>query len=1349
MIEKEIKKKNKIPGSCEEFTRADEIGELNKYLATKKKVLDDSLELGQKGPVLPTKDLGSLQDHRETLNVRGNVELTDKIESLDVGEEISLGDTIDLLTSGEKINNLVDKVERIEGGSHVGSLETNKEVLSTEGKVNSLANKVVSLESSNKEVILEDEVLNIKKLTTPGLSAKTVLLEEIEKIGELSKNKEALEANSIKDLSDKKINLRTDKEPAALENNKKKLEGLNKDIELGDEILVLGEKKSLINLQEHREQLGPRKSIQSLEETKVDLNKEEKVTDLSQYKEIIDSKLTCTLPDKKETIQTKGNLKKLPTERVDIRDKEEVANLSDGIERLFSITRSTDLQQQKDLLLGKRDLESLSNTRDELKGTRKSSELEDYRDTLTDQRSTTLEADKEEIIDSRKIKLRELTEKLTRKQNTELDNHREKLTKPKADITLGTKVINGPEESIIEALEENKENLSGAKDKNKEVIIKQEVDIVLSGGKRIDSLSDLIISGPKEEAIPELEDHKETIGSRDINSLSSIKKNLGGVEEIDSLSSTLIGELKEEVPELENTKLSISHGQIESLEDLIITGPEEEEIGLEDHKEEITVSQTSSLEDTIITGESNKIDSLHKGFIRTEGVEEVDNLSDFLENLIGIDKEINLPTQKQKIENSKTIESLPESIVEGPKVEEQKSLEDEKVLRPGNKIDVELEGDKLLRPEDVSPSTQLGIEERKEWSKEDGLYEEVLTIDKEEEVEDLEEEKLVITENRIESLGEKFILAPTTDSDSEIEKVTEILEKLPQSTEKLKLELYKLSLLRDKDLNLYYTSIIKFAENLSRFADTGYGYKIAGLISTYLSKKSPTKSDVESFEKALYAAIAPSLMETGEEGWQKKSIPPSTTARVNSLMQSFEFTPHHKLTGSLVKNHNEFLRFLAENSVGFIKGGNGKDNLLGRFKSKGRQLLLDEALGMLILGRDKLERATKANRDRLPGADDNILAGLVRGGLKGAVTSGINKLAGSLFRELDYSNPQNRPNPKEPTSKWTPLNTKSINLNSGTEDGGYSFKDNYCKGEGIKTTITDLCAPRTKTLRLNSGDEESSVIIPSNVEGLMELIRTSPYMNSVDKYTSSSYSNKVMTLDSNYYWEIIFMPFVGELNGNFSYLPSIEEINLINEKVHGIRTGYYNWIPINSFELSKSKMTTKSLQLFDGEFSYPTSIEFTNELRLTIVDDQFKSFRNYFEKCFEVSVYNSAPHDSEWYEKDGAKEITKVDHNYNLVAPYKNITFRCVIYVMTPQKSTINKYDLLVLLKDFAKERSGDSSPSDTELNVSFSIVGENPSNAELPKQEYTPPTKVNPKNDSPSKASVLGNALNTGMSCI
>jgi hypothetical protein len=46
---------------------------------------------------------------------------------------------------------------------------------------------------------------------------------------------------------------------------------------------------------------------------------------------------------------------------------------------------------------------------------------------------------------------------------------------------------------------------------------------------------------------------------------------------------------------------------------------------------------------------------------------------------------------------------------------------------------------------------------------------------------------------------------------------------------------------------------------------------------------------------------------------------------------------------------------------------------------------------------------------------------------------------------------------------------------------------------------------------------------------------------------------------------------------------------------------------------------------------------------------------------------------------------------------------------MTPQFSTIKSFDLLCVLKDFSEEYYGEVEGGGQDLNVSFSIVGENP----------------------------------------
>ena len=536
--------------------------------------------------------------------------------------------------------------------------------------------------------------------------------------------------------------------------------------------------------------------------------------------------------------------------------------------------------------------------------------------------------------------------------------------------------------------------------------------------------------------------------------------------------------------------------------------------------------------------------------------------------------------------------------------------------------------------------------------------------------------------------------------------------------------------------------------------------KIKSLVSAYLSSNNSSipEHKIKQFEEKLYGAVK-IFQESIKLSGGEIDLPKYKLGDFNNISPS------------------TYLRWLAEESIGNITSG------------KAREVLLKEALGLLVWGRDELEKLAKAEKHRLPG-NSGIISDLVSGGLdvEASVRSASNVISSAISNE--NINPVNRPNENKETTGWINSNrrlslSKEVsdkvegnsekkgsllgtikdigNILSGNPgDNNYNFWSNYLQGQGIATTLMDLAGSDVNNMKNGS------------VEDLYKLLRNSPYITSADKMvTTMSWGEKynVQTLDSNSHWEIVFEPYAGNLNGNYTFLPLINEINKRNLAVHGVTTRYDKWIPFSSFDLQKEKLVSKSLGLFDGEISYPTGIEFTNELRLTIVDDQFKSWRTYFETCMYASVYSSTPNvrtgsaykklDEERYNKkkselaaeyeqfyrrrnggsyeppenldeelkreygfsmedfwiygrnpefnNGSEEIITIDRNYQLVAPYKNLAFRCRIYVMTPQKSTITKFDLLLVLKDFVSEYSGEIDSSGTDLTLSFSIVGENP----------------------------------------
>ena len=422
-----------------------------------------------------------------------------------------------------------------------------------------------------------------------------------------------------------------------------------------------------------------------------------------------------------------------------------------------------------------------------------------------------------------------------------------------------------------------------------------------------------------------------------------------------------------------------------------------------------------------------------------------------------------------------------------------------------------------------------------------------------------------------------------------------------------------------------------------------------------------------------------------------------------------------------------------------------------------RQLILKNTLMALFMARAKLERATKTDRSRLPGG--NVIwqgvQKLVQGGLtgprdvgsliRGAANLAINTIAN------DTALPQNRPEGKSDiltgeskgtsTEELDRLNDNHLLTVDSTNTKGFIqssidsikaqikaakgeekkalkeltkdvlkdykkqlkdlsnnnkmiFSRDYLASDGIRLTLRDLC-PEVNPSKITT------------IEEFYSTLKESPYITTPAKIMNRRGGN--LTLDTNAYWEVVINPFVSNRqNGGYSYLPSIGEINYENEKRHGVNTAYSRWIPISNFELQKSKLVSKSLGLFDGEINYPASIEYTNEFRITIVDDQYKSWRRYFQRCSDASVYYSEAHRKDFYSTIKAIP-TAIDKTSICAAFYKNVAFNIKVYCMNPQYSTIKKFDLLCVMKDFMEEYSGEVDSGAADLTISFSIVGENP----------------------------------------
>lgn len=350
-----------------------------------------------------------------------------------------------------------------------------------------------------------------------------------------------------------------------------------------------------------------------------------------------------------------------------------------------------------------------------------------------------------------------------------------------------------------------------------------------------------------------------------------------------------------------------------------------------------------------------------------------------------------------------------------------------------------------------------------------------------------------------------------------------------------------------------------------------------------------------------------------------------------------------------------------------------------------KQELIDELLLTTEIALRKARELAKENAGRLPGNNEGIISNFINEKLGGnlikkgidTVTGAIDSISNKIFgvdggERVAYIDPKNRP------EKIENYGYSKVTENLGS-DVSRIFSNDYISN-GFYTTLSELA--------------NSSI---SNINELSEVLRNAPYITSW---------NKIMELDSdsNDKWEIVFKPFIGSENGNYTVLPDISEINTRNMKEFKVKTNYTNWLPFTGFELQHKKLTNKSVGLFDGEFSIPVSLEFTNEIRLTISDDQCKSFRWYFDTCTEASMYKRV---KESDEMEKGEDYTKVYKDKPMTAMYKNVTFECSIYVLKGDLATVKKFPLLVTLRDYQVEYVGDQESSPVELNLHFSIVGE------------------------------------------
>ena len=1171
-----------------------------------------------------------------------------------------------------EINSLEDYIEGLDGVRGIKSLykESSREPLSDNRNSDSAENHGLYTEKT-RENLYDPRKTELEKRREDIVNKKNILEPTLEdRREELTE-----EPKELKSLGTEKLNLEGVRDVRNLYiNTKENLKVPEKDLELGKKRESLIDNHNL-ELDLTRIDLEGFKDLSYKEQLEVDSKNELDTTRISLEKTIETSELSSYREDLKET----------PEELDELEDHRE--KLNSGKDNL------KELEDTKVKLRNPVDDAELSKTKVSLERTVEDKELETYRENL----------------------------KKTPEELDELENHKESLRSgeelkslPEDKITLG---------GTVEVLEE-------------------------LGNTKID------LENTEESEISTLEDYRENLSVEDNNSLEDTRIDLKGTveyeaSELEDARINLTGTEESEPKSLEDKRIDLEdtkESEPKALENerIDLENTEESEIStLEDYRENLSVEDNNSLEDTRIDLTGTK-------------EAEMSELEDYLDDL----------------ENTKDYEAseLEDTRIDltGTKEFEPKSLEDERINLEGTK---EYESSSL---EDERIDLK-GTEEAEPESLEDFIDKLEDTRDFE-----LEDEKLELPETSGDGYEGYTPLGPEElDSlggninnfyDSLLE-VPEIADAPRQSGDYTPLGPEELDSLGG-DLGNFYDSILEVpetdnenylspeeVEKIIENPEQQYNYK--DKLPEVAKGNSAPRVETEGSYNYLSPEEVEKIIENPTYFYnQQKEIP---DAQAPDGQEIYKYSENPELSSEQVEgppmklpkfgleslNLSNYLRWTAEKAVGWT-GVHGE----------ARQLLVNETLAGLVVARDELEKVTKSNRYRLPGNDGGLLGDLVSGGVSGALDNlgdklgdAVNSIVGS--KSVDISNPLNRPDEnKFKYNGFEEANTRSTSSNASnpiksqsvfsydeiellskiTNEGAkknssssfwkkagsalkdmalgssggertYSFKNNYISGKGILITLEELCGISSDTDDTNT------------VEGLYNVLKSSPFITTPDKFTSTGYSNyNIQTLDTNAFWEIALEPYAGPENGDLNYLPGIHEINIRNIVMHGVNTAYNKWIPFTSFDLQKSKMTSKTLSLYDGEISYPVSMEFTNELRITIADDQYKSWRRYFEECAKAAIYNSEGHTSDYYILPPDEySLTAIDTNNVCIAMYKNICFRCRIYVMTPQYSTIQKFDLLLVMKDFSEEYTGDIGDGAGDLMVSFSIVGENPNEGKIP----------------------------------
>ena len=1315
-----------------------------------------------------SKEQSSLEDTRVDISEGNDPEMENKRLDLETTQIESLEDSILGITNDftPELNTTTENIPTKGEGlqvENISKLSEEKQILETSGEENS--SKDQELSGTKLEIQDNTEVTNL----------------ENEKISISDKRTTKLESE-ILEITDKT-------QPGKLEDTKE---------------TILG--KEIKSLETTKETITPGKD-KTLETTKLKIQ-ENSIDSLSDDKLEIQENTVNSLETNRETI-TKNDLGELETESLKIQENS-IDSLSD--DKLTINSEEVDNLETEILGFQASEIDSLGDVKEEIQENSIDSLSDDIK-TIDSSEVENLDETRKDIQENQVESLSTTRQDLASKDNTNLETKKSGLQVDSKVEDLESKIIEGPGENGVSELENLVSGLSvnskvsdlstsridinpaqdnSLSENQEDLGVEEKVSDLenslesLDIEEKVNSLSGVIIEGPEtnekdlDTSVVDLDKGEEKIDSLDTTIITGPTSN-----NPESLEDAVISLTKPEDQELETAREELkTSGDQNSLEDFIDTLDSPEDINLDETQ--ITIDPSSNysgvLEDTIIEDPGNADLSgrtYSDGSYSLSDVELKDTqigLKDNRRSLEDLEDEKLMIFGVENYEgdqgNSNFYDKLSENKISGIqdpglpgrtisdstkyKLSEVKLKYDSIELDPGDSDDIEL----------LEESSRKNLSEGQGYSQENRTANNrdynILDISSKENLKEYEDlSKIATSEGH--SLGNRTITdLDLTVKDSDY--VMSMINNVSKKGDKADILVPENSIDNRTSNNDDYSTIeIKEKEDLENYR------KKETSIPENADLSGRTIIDLDKTVKDPEYTIKNASKVSTRGDKSGTSIPENQSSKeidsldgIGELKTSDKYkngqsgdhgylTPGYKLPEIGWKNFwdggalspSTYLRWATENTVGKIP-------LKGAMKGK----LIDETLALLVIAREKLEKVTKANRERLPGGDMGLLSSLANGSL--SVKSAAKSVLGAVGKALststvDKSQPINRPSGKQ--KSWEAPGQEVLDSTVSTSKGGGGFFKKLGKaltggslgsdggqrdfntlvnssfnisdfsgedalGIGFGRTLTDLIG------------SDSDI---SSLEGFKEAIKNSRYITSPKKFTSTSDSTTYMTLDSNHIWEVVFKPYSGKLNGSKTWLPSFYEIDKQNKKAFNVTTRYSSgWLPITGFELQEKKLTSKELPLFNGSISFPIGLEFTNELRLTFADDSLKSLKRYFDLCTKVSAYMSNIHT----EGEPGYLFPEDDLSVDIDNPtvylegkihpglYKNLSFIITIFILTPQLGTIKKCNLLCVIKDYTIENQGETDSSPTELNVTFSIVGENPQDVEdnaLGIYNYTP----------------------------